>query len=261
MPEDKNSNVDLNVNPNPDPDLDLDKDKNLDLESDKDKDKESPLSEYTDEDIEEMLEEEDVEWLRQADLGKFKTKEELAQAYKNLDSSDKLVFPKIKILATRFNMTPEDFVAYLEKQAGGKPAEETPKPVGKSKEVVALEESMGRTHLDLRFMRFQQKMLKQEIEIPDELQSEIEKRLPSVVYGKTSEQLKKFDPFEKAYRLYLFEMSDTEDADSLKEKIDLHQARLEKKRRQLGMPAGTKSKKETKKDIEKQKSWGDYGKL
>lgn len=254
----------LNVDPNVDPSLDkdLDEDKDLDLDKDKDKEpQEKSLSDFSEEELQELLEEEEAETLRQAGLGKIKNYKQLIEHYKTLDSSDKLVFPKIKGLAAKFNMTPEQFADYLEKQAEGKPTKEPSKPAEKSKELVDMERALGRSNMNFLFFKFQRNMEKEDIEIPDELQSEIEQYVPAVLYGKSEDQIASMNPYEKAYRMYLFEASNTKDVGDLKEKVKLHEARLEKKRRQLGIPATTRSKKTTPEETQKKEIWGDLDKL
>lgn len=223
-------------------------------------------SQMSDEELDELITKEkaekELEFLRQKGLEHLGTLERLAEGYKYLNESDKAAFPIIKKLADAYGVTPVEFAkklqAQLDKQPEAKPKEEPPaKPAGPS----ALEIEVGKTQLDTKFLKFQRKMEKEEIDIPDELQSKLEPFLPKVLYGLTAEQVAKTDWFGEAYDLYLFKLSKAKSPEELEEGLTAHKARQEQKRRQLGVPAGTKSKKLTKQDIEKRQSWGQYEKL
>jgi hypothetical protein len=223
------------------------------------KDEKTP-PEYTDEELAKMVEEEQAQVLKDAGLGKFKNFSELIEGYRSLDSSDKLVFPKIKALAHDLNLTPEQLVASLEehfKDKRKKPEEKDMVP-GKPSDRDMI---IGRIQLDQRFERFQRKMEKQEIEIPDELQSDLEKLLPKILVGLTAEETAKIDPFEEAYELYLFKLSKSKSPEEVEKKLASYKAAQEKLKRQLKMPGKTPSKKVTAEEKERQEIWGDLDKL
>lgn len=222
--------------------------------------KKPDYSQMTDEELDELIakegEEREAEVLGQAGLGKFKNFQQLIKGYSDLDTSDQLVFPKIKKLAQTYNMTPEDFIAKIETQLGkqkeAKKQEPPVKPTGPS----PLEVELGQTQLDMRFLKFQQRMAKDEVEIPDELQPVLEELLPKVLYGQGKEELKKTDWFGEAYDLYLFNLSKAKSPEELEGDLAVHREAMRRKRKQLGIPDGTKSKKKTQTEIEEEKTWG-----
>lgn len=216
------------------------------------------------------LAQEEAEFLDAKGLGQFKSYEQLIagfkkehENYETLNKSDRLVFPKVKELAKKYGMTPEQFIESIDNQLnkGGTPDKKVEIDKAHTEELMELKMGIGRAELDMRFLKFQRKMEKQEIEIPDEIQPELEKLLPKILYGKSAEELKGIDPFDEAHELYLFKISKVKDIDELSEKLDPHKKRLEAKRRQLGMPPGAKGKKVTQQEVEKQAIWGDTSKL
>lgn len=222
-------------------------------------------SQMSDEELDALITKEEaekeIEWLRQEGLEHLGTLKKLAEGYKYLNDSDKAAFPIIKKLAEKYGVDPVAFAKRLETQLDKEPApkkEEAPaKPTGPS----ALEIEVGKTQLDTKFLKFQRKMEKEDTDIPDDLQEKLEPLLTKVLYGLSKEQIAKVDWFGEAYDLYLFKLSKAKSPEELEEGLTAHKARQEQKRRQLGVPVGTKSKKLTKQETEEKEVWGDVSQL
>lgn len=235
---------------------------------DKPDDKTPPdLSKLSDEELNALIAEEEaekeIEFLRKKGLEHLGTLNKLADGYKYLNESDEAAFPIIKELAKAYGVTPVEFAkrlrSQLDKQKPDKKEEPPAKPSGPS----ALEIEMGKTQLDTKFLKFQRKMEKEdpEVDIPDELQEKLEPFLPKVLYGLTKEEVAKIDWFGEAYDLYLFTLSKAKSPEELESGLSAHREAMKRKAKQLGMPAGSKSKKLTKEEAETKQSWGEVDKL
>lgn len=212
--------------------------------------------EYTQEELDAMINEEEAEQLAEWGLPQFKSFEEMAKGVRKFFDEDKTVYPIVKKLAAKLNMTPHQFIQAVEEKVGGeKPA----KPKGKEDEpdrhedrFKALESDRGMIRLDLAWDRFQRLMEKKEIDVPDDLKSTVIDHLPRVLP-------KKYDPekinwtkeIEKAWDNYLWHLSKEKDPTKLKEGLTALEAKRLRKLKQLGVPSGkTKTKGVSKSDVE-----------
>jgi hypothetical protein len=227
------------------------------------KKEEQPSSQYSDEELARVVEEMQAEILRQEGIGEYKDLKEFIEEHKRLKSlyqtlseSDKLSFPITKRLAEQLGVTPIELMKsvedHLTKKGTVKPSE---KPTVDEK-VSERDMALGRMQLDLRFERFQRKMEKREIDIPDELQSDLEKLLPKVLTGLSPEEINKIDPFAEAYELYLFRLSKSKSPEEVEEKLRLYKAAQLKLKHQLKIPGVTPSKKKTESQVKEEEAWG-----
>jgi len=225
-----------------------------DLEKEKGK-----VVELSDEELEELIIQEEAETLQKLGLGQFKSVGKLVEGYKDLQGKGTKVFNQVKKIAETYDMTADQLIEHLEGQVSK--VKPKPKEDDKGKEepkyLKEVQDIAGRTELNRLFDKFQTKMEKEDVEIPDDLQSKLEKYIPLVIHGKTAEQLKHFNPFPEAHKYYLFKLNQEGSAEKLEEQLEQHKALLLKKKRQLGMPTTEKGKKLTPAAAEERKSvWG-----
>lgn len=235
---------------------------------DKPDDKTPPdLSKLTDEELNVLIAEEEaekeIEFLKKQGLEHLGTLNRLAEGYKYLNESDEAAFPIIKELAKAYGVTPVEFAkrlkSQLDKQKPDKKEEPPAKPSGPSD----VEIEMGKMQLDSKFLRWKLKMERDdpEVEIPDELQAKLEPYIAKILYGLSKEEVAKIDWFGEAHDLYLFKLSKATSPEELEEGLSAHKEAMRRKAAQLRMPAGSKSKKLTKEEVDKKQSWGEVDKL
>jgi len=225
------------------------------------------LSKLTDAELDALISQEEaekeLEFLRKKGLEHLKTLDKLADGYKYLNESDEAAFPIIKELAKAYGVSPVEFAqrlkSQLDKQKPPKKDEPPAKPAGPSE----VEIEMGQMQLDSRFLRWKLKMEREdpELEIPDELQATLEPYIAKILYGLSKEEVNKIDWFGEAHELYLFKLSKAKSPEELEEGLSAHREAMKRKAKQLGIPPGSKSKKLTKEEVEKQQSWGEVDKL
>lgn len=216
------------------------------------------LEGLSNEELQALLTEDEVNQLKELGFPQFKTVKELAENFKKFIDEDKMTFPIVKELASAFKMTPHQFISAVKDQI----KEKTPSALAPKKakgeeydaKVKDLESELGNIRLDIRFSRFQQIMEKQDIDIPDNLKSKLIKLLPAVVAGMSEGEIGDSLLFDEAYELYLFKLSKEKDPTKLREGLKSHDAKRQAKLRQLGISSKKKATKgATSQDVK------DYG--
>lgn len=200
--------------------------------------------EYTEEELAELVQQDEAEWLNAQGLGKFKSIEALVKGYKDLEGPGTKVFTAVKRIGEHYKMSPDEVIEHLESQIpGGTPvrdARERHAPAGgepagtkvDNAEVKRLTALVGRTNLDRLFDKWQLRKEMAGEEIPDKVQGELEKLLPLVAGGATEEELAGRDLFEEAHEYHVYRQERRKSAgDRVKHKLD-------QKKKQLGIPAG-----------------------
>jgi hypothetical protein len=212
------------------------------------------IDKLSDEQVEQLLAEQEKEELEQLGLGKFKSYKELVKAFKDRESDGSSVYNEIKDVADRWNMTPKEFVAELKARSkqpdkgtpkgDQKPDDKTPSKEAPSQDVKEIKDALGRQLLNRLFDKFQRQMERDDIEIPDKLQKQLDDYLPIATHGKTDKDFEEgFNPYDTAYEYYLFKMQKGGNVDDLKGQIGALETSLNRKRVQLKIRTGGKSKK------------------
>jgi len=211
--------------------------------------------EYTDDDLR-LLKEAEADQLKEWGFPQFESYEEMAKNFAKVLDEDKTAYPIVKKLATQLKTTPVEFMRAVEKRikGQGKETEEESKEDVYDKRIRTLEQERGDVYLNIGFDKFQRRMLSKDTEISDELQPELTALLPAVVAGKTKEEIGKIPVatlFEKAYRLYLFELSEEKNPAKIIEKLSKYDRARLAKLKQLGVPIKkTSTKGYSKDDVE-----------
>lgn len=211
---------------------------------------------YTQEELDAFIADGETEQLKEWGLSQFRSYEEMAKGVKKFFDEDKTVYPIAKELAAKLNMTPHQFMLAVKEKVGGeKPVKSKGKEAGPDlyeDRFKALESDRGMVRLDLAFDRFQRQMEKQEIDIPDDLKSELIDRLPAVLpKDYDPKKINWVEQLGRAHRLILFELSEEKDPQKLKTGLTALEAKRRRKLLQLGIPSGkTKTKGVSKSDVE-----------
>ena len=200
---------------------------------------------YTDEELAELIQQDEAEWLESQGLGKFKSVDALVKSYKDLEGTGTKVFTAVKRIGEHYKMTPDELIDHLDSQLpGGTPvrdARDRHAPAGKepagtqvdNAEIKRLTGLVGRTNLDRLFDKWQvRKEVKEKVDVPDSIQGDLEGLLPLIAGGATEEELKGRDLFEEAYQYHTYRQEKRKGAgDRTKHKLD-------QKKKQLGVPGG-----------------------
>lgn len=211
---------------------------------------------YTQEELDQFIADGETEQLKEWGLPQFRSFEEMAKGVKKFFDEDKTVYPIVKKLAAGLKMTPQQFIQAVEKKIGSSaPAKAKGKEAGPDPyedRFKALESDRGRVQLDLAFDRFQRRMEKQEVDVPDDLKSKLVDLLPAVLPREYDPQKTNWSKtFEDAYDLHLWRLTKEKSPQKLKDGLSALEARRLRKRLQLGIPSGkTKTKGVSKSDVE-----------
>ena len=212
--------------------------------------------EYTQEELDAFIADGETEQLKEWGLPQFRSHEEAAKNHKKMLDEDKMMYPIAKRLAIHTKMAPVQFMQAVEKKIMGtepsKSARKEDGPDPYEDRFKALESDRGMVRLDLAYDRFQRNMEKKEIDIPDDLKSELIDRLPAVLpRDYDPKKVNWVEQIGRAYRLYLFDLSEEKDPQKLRTGLTALEAKRRRKLMQLGIPSGkTKTKGVSKSDVE-----------
>lgn len=217
-------------------------------EEKKEEEQEEEEKEYTQEELDEIWAKHEADQLKELGLSQFKTYEEAAKNLARILDEDKVAYPIVQRLATKYAKSPVEFMKAIEAQLAGKETpkkgDQKPKDDPYAERFKKLESGTGRIHLDLGFDKFQRKMEKEETDIPDKLKKPLIKLLPVVTANMTEDELENASAselFESAYSLYLWNLSNEKDPSKLKGDLEALSKAKAAKLKQLGMPAGKKT--------------------